>query len=353
MPLKLIRRHSSPFWYIRGSVRGKSVDESTRVADREQAEAIRAKREWEIVTRQIGGSRPVATFVEAAVSYMENGGEARFIEPILGHFKTTPLSDIGQAEVEACARRIYPDAGPATINRQVFTPVSAIMTHAAQRKLCDKPAFRRPTEPRGRVRWLTLAESDRLIGKAAPHLKPLLTFLFYTGARVGEALALDWREVDLTRASVIFLETKNGDRRGVPLHPRALVALANLKRRTGRVFLRPGRKTEKYPGPKPYADKEDGGGQIKRAFAGACRRAKIKDFHPHDCRHTWATWHYAANRDLAGLMKLGGWRTVQMVLRYAHVNVDDLAPGIMRIGENPGSAKIEGLPSPRKPGRSA
>jgi integrase len=78
----------------------------------------------------------------------------------------------------------------------------------------------------------------------------------------------------------------------------------------------------------PYAEKESGGGQIKTSFGGACRRAGIEDFSPHDCRHTWATWHYAANRDLIALMKLGGWKSERMVLRYAHVNVSQLAPSI-------------------------
>ena len=170
MPLKLVKRHGSPFWYLRGSVRGVALDESTKTADRQQAEAIRAKREWEIVNRQLGGGRAVATFLEAAVSYMENGGEARYVQPLLNHFMTTPLSQIGQAEVEACARKLYPGLAPATINRKVFTPISAIMMHAAKRKLSDKPAFERPKQPRGRVRWITFEEADRLIARCAPHL---------------------------------------------------------------------------------------------------------------------------------------------------------------------------------------
>src|SRR5271166_2464165 len=80
MPLRIVKRHGSPFWYIRGTVRGVSVDESTGIANREQAEAFRAKREWAIVAREIGGDRAVATFLEAAVSYMEGGGERRFIK---------------------------------------------------------------------------------------------------------------------------------------------------------------------------------------------------------------------------------------------------------------------------------
>lgn len=300
------------------------MDESTRVTDKGQAEAIRAKREWEIVTRDIGGAKSVATFLEAAVSYMENGGEARFVEPLIKHFKTTPLSKIGQAEVELCARKLYPKLAPATINRMVFTPISAVMTYAAKRKLCDKPTFERPQQPRGRVRWLTLEEADRLIDCCAPHLVPIVTFMLFTGCRVGEALTLDWREVDLKREHAVFLETKNGDRRGTPLHPRALAALKKLPDRSGMVFRRPDKK--------PYAPKDGEGGQIKNAFKGACKRAGIKDFHPHDCRHTWATWHYAANRDLAALMTLGGWRSVAMVLRYAHVNVSNLTPGVLKLG---------------------
>jgi len=321
------------------------VDESTKTDDREQAEAVKAKREWEIVNRQIGGGRVVATFLEAAVSYMENGGETRFVKPLVDHFKTMLLSQIGQAEVDACARRLYPGRAPTTVNRMVYTPVSAIMTYAAKRKLCDKPAFERPKQPRGRVRWITYDEADRLILCCAPHLAPIVAFMLFTGCRVSEALELDWRDVDLGRAHATFLDTKNDERRGVYLHPRVLAALANLSHRTGAVFRRPDKK--------PYESKDRmEGGQIKNAFKGACRRAGIKDFHPHDCRHTWATWHYAANRDLGALMELGGWKSVAMVMRYAHVNKDHLAAGVLRIGGITGSDDLGTVISRGKQGDS-
>jgi hypothetical protein len=59
MPLKLVKRLGSPFWCLRGSVRGVAVDESTMTADRERAKALRAKREWEIVNRQIAEIVPL------------------------------------------------------------------------------------------------------------------------------------------------------------------------------------------------------------------------------------------------------------------------------------------------------
>jgi len=77
-------------------------------------------------------------------------------------------------------------------------------------------------------------------------------------------------------------------------------------------------------------DKNDtsAGNRIRKAFAAACRRAGIKNFTPHCCRHTWATWHYAKNRDLLALQRLGGWKSLAMVTRYAHVNVGELAQTI-------------------------
>ena len=332
MPLKLTRRHGSPNWYIRGTVRGESVDESTGLDDEKAAEAFRAKCEWEIINGQITGRRPVATFLEAAVTYMEAGGENRFISPLVKHFGTMSLDDIDTAVIEEAARKLYPGRSAATKNRQVFTPVSAIIRHAAIRGRAQLRPIDRPKQPRGRVRWLRPAEAERLILECADHLRPLVVFLFYTGARMGEALSLDWNDVDLTRAHVVFLDTKSDEDRGVPLAPRVIAELANLKGdRTGPVFRR--------QDSQPYADR-DGGGQIKTGFNGACRRAAITNFTPHDCRHTWATWHYAQHRDVIGLMRLGGWKSERMVMRYAHVNVADLAASIAAL---PGGMSGRGL----------
>ena len=86
-----------------------------------------------------------------------------------------------------------------------------------------------------------------------------------------------------------------------------IVALANLPHREGEVFRRP----DGLPYERPKrADDTSAGSRIKKAFAGACKRAGIADFSAHGCRHTWATWHYAANRDLSALMRLGGWKTI-------------------------------------------
>jgi integrase len=332
MPLKLKRRHGGLNWYIRGTLRGVTVDETTGVADKAAAETIRARREWEILQGSIFGRKAVATFLEAAVGYLEGGGERRFVKKLTDHFGDMPLAKIDQAAIDRAARALYPKAANATLNRQLYAPVSAIINHAAARGLCDARRIARPTLPTGRVRWISHDEADRLISACAPHLRPLVIFLLYTGARMSEALYLDWRDMNLQGGQVQFIDTKNGEARGVPLHPRVVAALASLPHRTDEVFRRP----DGFA----YKRIEAAGGQIKTAFNGACRRAEIDDFSPHDCRHTWATWHYKANRDIIALMKLGGWRSEKMVLRYAHVNVSHLAGSIEAIpGENRGAAK--------------
>jgi integrase len=305
---------------MHGTVRGISIRESTGVTDQKAAEAIRARREWEIIQRSVFGAEATATFVGAAVSYMEAGGERTYLKPIIAKIGSIPLAKVDQAFIDRMARDLYPDVSPATLNRQAYTPIAAVLNHAAKRGLCAKRTIERPSQPKGRIRWITFEEAERLLDACAPHLRPLVMFLLGAGARMSEALYLNWREVDLARAHVTFVKTKNGEERGVPLHPRLVEVLRTLEHREGRVF--------RTNAGRPYAEKDSGGGQIKTAFKGACRRAGIEDFSPHDCRHTWATWHYAGNRDLIALMKLGGWKSERMVLRYAHVNVSQLAPSI-------------------------
>jgi integrase len=330
MSIRLVRRPKSPHWIIRGTIRGIRIEESSGTDNKKIAEEIRAKREAELLAESVYGRRATATFAQAALSYLEQGGSKRYLNEIITHFGTTPLAQIDQDAIDRGARKLYPDAANSTRVRQFYVPVSAVLTHAARRGWCSKLIIERPKTPPGRNRWITLAEANRLIEACAEHLQVLVIFLIYTGARVGEALWLDWRQVDLKRGHVVFPKTKNGDARGVPLHPRVVAALANLPHREGEVFRRPDGFAYERPDDEDDENRS-AGSRIKTAFKGACKRARIVDFHPHDCRHTFATWHYVHNRDLTALMRLGGWRDIKSVIRYMHVNVDELRNTIDRL----------------------
>lgn len=330
MSLRLVRRPKSPNWVLRGTIRRIRVEESTGTNNKKIAEEIRAKREAELLAESIYGRRATATFAQAALSYLNRSGSRRFLHRIIAHFGTTPLGRLDQDAIDEAAHRLYPKASDSTRIRQFYVPVSAVLTHAAKRGWCLKPIIERPKTPPPRVRWITLDEANRLIDACAKHLRPLVIFLIYTGARAGEALWLDWHDVDLESGHVTFPETKNGEPRGLPLHRRVVEALAKLPHRQGRVF----RRADGLPYERPKEDDDDNqsaGSRIKTAFRGACRRAGITDFHPHDCRHTFATWHYKQNRDLPTLMRLGGWKDIKSVARYVHVNVDELRGSVDRL----------------------
>jgi hypothetical protein len=126
MPLKLYQRAGSPNWYLRGTLRGVSVRESCQTDGRKIAEEIKAKREWEILQSSVYGIKTGGTFLAGVAAYLENGGEARFLQPLIDHFGSTLLAKIDQAAIDAAAKRIYPSLAPATLDRQLYTPMSAM-----------------------------------------------------------------------------------------------------------------------------------------------------------------------------------------------------------------------------------
>jgi len=94
---------------------------------------------------------------------MKAGGERRFVKALLLHFGDRPLRAINQAAIDDAATVIYPNATAVTRNRQVHTPISAILKHAgADHKL------RRPMGAAGqqRTRWLWPEEAERFFQAA-------------------------------------------------------------------------------------------------------------------------------------------------------------------------------------------
>src|SRR5262249_19668236 len=90
---------------------------------------------------------------------------------------------------------------------------------------CPEPRLILPRTSQGRTIFLMPAQAERLVAAASDRLKPLVIFLLGTGARAGEALALEWQDVDLVGRRAIFWQTKSGKRRNVELPSRVVAAL--------------------------------------------------------------------------------------------------------------------------------
>jgi integrase len=354
MPLKLFRR--GKIWYVRGTVRGTTIYEATATDDRTRAEAYRAKREAALWDRAVFGERATTPFVQAAVAFIEARNptkrDALRVERLAKHFKGVNVNQVDQLAADGAISAICrPDAAPSTKLRAVLIPLTAVLNFGAKRGWCDRPNFERPRQPKGRTAWLSPAEALRLVTCAGPVLQPLITFFLCTGARVSEALEMEWADIDLGRGSCILRETKNGRDRIVRLPPAAIVALSGMDHRSGVVFRR--------PDGEPYADKgREEGGQIKTAWRNACRRAGLGAWKPakpsaaleagaegrahtpvrwkpkitpHGLRHTWATWYYTATHDALRLMHRGDWSGLQLVERYAHLATSEILPDLVTV----------------------
>ncbi len=105
-------------------------------------------------------------------------------------------------------------------------------------KIAVVPVIRmlKPGPPR--KGFLPREDFESLLAKLPTKLKPLITFLYYCGVRLGEAKQIQWSQVDLA-AALIRLEdeqTKTGEARTIPL-PNVLVAMLEpVKHKRGTVF---------------------------------------------------------------------------------------------------------------------
>jgi len=344
MSLRVVTRPDSSVLWIAGTVRGQRIRESAGTNDPRLAEEARSAREASAYREAIHGApRGSTSFAAAALSYLTAGGPhaaptAARVGRLVKHVgDRLTCAHIDQARLDkACAAILRPGAAPATRLREVVTPARAVLTHAARRGWCDVPVFDIAPAPPSKTEWLTPAEVDRLIVAAAPHLRPLLTFLAGTGARMGEAIKLLWQDVDLEHGRALLRDTKSGSDRPVDLCPRVTAALAGLPHRDGAVFRTRSRILNRLDGSRvelpgePYAERQEGsGGHIKTGWAAALARSGItKPVTPHSLRHTWASWHYAVNRDPLLLRYVGGWSSVTLVERYAHIVPRSMAASI-------------------------
>lgn len=175
-------------------------------------------------------------------------------------------------------------------------------------------------EPRQRLRFLEHEEEDRLLAVCAEPLRTLIVIGTNCGLRLkSEALTLRWADVDVMRKTltVAAAYAKNGTSRTVNLNSTVLAALMQLPRRSEFVFAK--------PNGTPY--------HAIRGFRGACRRAGLTDVTVHTTRHTFATRLVETGVDLRTVQELGGWKTLSLVQRYAHVSPTrkaDAVEGLVR-----------------------
>lgn len=306
MPLKVYKK-ASGIYYLRGTFQGQRVDRSLGTRDRQVAERLRQAEEQQIATEAIHGPASTTTFERAVIAYVQSGKSGRFLSPLVEYFAGRIVSQITRADLDEFAAKAYPDVSDSTINRQVYAPASAVLNFAADQGWRAPIRIRKRPEPKGRTRWLTVEEAEALVTHAGP-LKLFVTLALESGARSGEILRLEWKDVDLDQQTFWLWEsgTKTGKARQGHFGKRTREL---MKPASGRVILNArGR---------PYRLYDESGSPIAETFKRACERAGLEGVSPHVLRHTWATWAMSIDPNMLRVKAYGGWSSTSQLERYA------------------------------------
>lgn len=247
------------------------------------------------------------------------------------------LSEVGKAllieqrtRLSTEAGRNIPQRSNATVNRYMATLSHAFSIAVNEWEWLHEHPMRKIAklpEPRGRIRFLDDKERAALLqacqASEGEHLYLLVVLALSTGARHGELINLRWRDVDMQRKVIVLHDTKNKERRVLPLAHHAL-ELMEARRKVRNIAS-----DLVFPSPenpmKPWLS--------RTSWLTALKVAKIQDFRFHDLRHSAASYLAMNGATLAEIAEVLGHKTLSMVKRYSHLSEAHTAKVVQRMNE--------------------
>lgn len=306
MPITVFRR--GRIYHYRGTAAGQRLRGSCGTADKALAQQIASDIEARAWKGDLDGPAAHLTFAQAALAYRDAEKPTRFLDKIEDYWRDTPVRLITAEAIRQSARKLYPTAKAATRNRQVIKPTVAIINFAAEMGWAARIRAKRFKEETVPKRPATAEWAAAFAAAASPHMGALCLFMLGTGARISEALALTWADVDLYARRAVIRQSKVEDTRVAHLSPPVVAALANIP-------------SNREPGEKVFglAARDS----VRQTWDKVCARAGIERLTPHCCRHGFATLMLRRGHDVKTVARLGGWKDATTVLRtYAHALED-------------------------------
>lgn len=168
--------------------------------------------------------------------------------------------------------------------------------------------IKRPAPSKGRDRRLEEGEFEAILGAAhGTYMGSLIPLAIETAMRAGELASLKWEHINLSKRTAVLPDTKNGDKRVVPLSLKALEILSRIERNGPNVFqLR-----------SSYA--------ITDAFRRITKRVGITGLRFHDLRHEAVSRLFEKRLNVMEVASISGHRSLQMLQRYTHLRAEELA----------------------------
>jgi integrase len=249
-------------------------------------------------------------------------------------FEGKNIQDITTWQIEKWKAKRQEKLKPSSVNRELAL-LKHIFSKAVEWKRIKENPIKTVKRLKGetrRIRYLLPDEVNILLsncdGLLRGLLKSLVTMALHTGARKGELQTLKWPQIDFDLGIITLLDTKNGERRDIPMNDTARAVLKALKGKSDFVF--PNRNGKRI---------DDA--QIQIAFTEALRRSRIEDFHFHDLRHSFASNLVMNGAELNDVRELLGHKRMEMTLRYSHLSpkhkgkVINILDQVFSVSQNP------------------
>lgn len=216
---------------------------------------------------------------------------------------------------------------PGTVNRSI-TYLRTVLSYCVEIGwMTRSPAVKKLHEGR-RVRFLSDDELKALTeALEACDERVMLPFAYCaisSGARAGELLSLEWKDVDLAKGVAVIHTSKSGEGRKLYFRGRALELLKHYNK--VRVLGSPGVFLLNSGAPLTHS-------VYGRLFRDALATAGIKDFRFHDLRHTAASFLAQNGATLLEIQQVLGHKTPTMTARYAHLvesHVESVVDRVMK-----------------------
>ncbi|WP_458699933.1 tyrosine-type recombinase/integrase [Sulfurospirillum sp. 1307] len=248
------------------------------------------------------------------------------ILPKFGKYKMSEIKkhDIMKAHIEMVQVK---KLKPSTANKFLIF-LSQAYTIAIEYELegiANNPASKvKPLEENNaRERFVTKREAKRLIKAVNEsqniNLKYIIPFLLLTGARRGEVLKAQWKDINLNQNIWTIPTSKNGKKRILPISEKLKELISTIPNHSKYLF----------PSPKTGIPQND----FYRSWDHARRKAGLKDVRLHDLRHSFASALVNSGRSLYEVQTLLGHSNMKMTQRYAHLSNESLMNAISCAGK--------------------
>lgn len=323
MPIKPKKDPKTGIYQAVGTYKGVRVRKSTRSITRLKADDWISRKMQEIDALAEKGESVL--FAELVTYYIQQGGEKRFLRPLVVQWGETAAEDLNARMVSDYCVAEFVGKSPAHVKRSVYVPLNAIYNLALENEIISfKKTFKAPKVHRKTVSypdndWFQVFECA-----TKPRCFAICLFMTYSGARVQEALNLTRRDVIRDRGEAVLRETKNGEPRRVKLHVDALEAILAMWKNT-----------EDLDVPLfTYTNRKS----VYREIKNACEKVHIKFYSPHEVgRHAFAARLFAAGHSLKTVQEAGGWKSIKVVAdTYGHLeqsHVDEAISGVPSVLE--------------------